>query len=206
MVELKITVGGGKVSNRRVPVVPDQYLSSELLLGCDILGKAPLTWNHQDQTLIWGNELFPIHFIRPKNQVEKITVVPAPTQKVNQLRVRQKFELSPFKTKFFPIKVEEQPGTTLVIHPDKNMKAVPFPFVTTVNSQGEIYFPNENFSKKSIKISPGTLLGTYELSTVEETPVCPVSTIKNELMPSTNPVAIGGCREENLKHLLDNLN
>ncbi len=118
-------VGGGKICTRWVPVVPDHYLSSDLLLGCDILGKAPLTWNHRDQTLIWEDELYPIHFIKPKGRVERITVIPAPSQKVNQLRVRQKFDLPPFKTKFIPMKIEEQPGTTLIVHPNSNMKAVP---------------------------------------------------------------------------------
>ena len=206
MVDLKISVGGGKICDRMVPVVPDHYLSSELLLGCDILGQAPLTWHHRDQLLIWGGEQYPIHFIQPRSGVERITLVPMPSQNINQLRVRQNYDLPPYQTKFFPIKTKENPGTTIIVHPDKNLKAVPFPFISTVNEQGEIYFPNENFSKKATKISTGTLLGTYELGTVEEDQIKATFPIKNELLPPVDPILVEGSREDKLKYLLNTLN
>lgn len=55
----------------QILVVPDSYLSSELLLGCYVLGKDKLTWDHKEQTLIWGNELYPIRFVQKRRQDER---------------------------------------------------------------------------------------------------------------------------------------
>ena len=208
MVDLRITIGGGKVIHRWVSVVPDNYLNTELLLGCDILCDAPLIWNHREQLLIWGKEQYPLYYIKPKRgKVERVTQVPKPSQLENQLRVKEKFELPPYHTKFYLIKTKESPGTTLIVHPEKNSSAIPFPFVTTVNTEGEIYFPKENYSKTVYKITPGTLLGTYELgSEVKENRVCSTFPITNELMPSMNHEMVGENREEKLKSLLSTLN
>lgn len=206
MVELNIMIGGGKMCNRMVPVVPDHYISTELLLGCDILGQASLTWNHKKQLLIWGKECYPIYFIRPRAGVEHITVTPNPSINFNQLRVRQNYEIPPYLTKFTPTKIKEKPGTTIIVHPNKNLKSVPFPFVTSVNEEGEIYFPNENFSKKVNKITTGTLLGTYELGSVEEGQINTTFPIKNELIPPLDSNLVGDSREEKLKYLVNTLN
>lgn len=40
---LEIAVGDEKVSKQWLSVVPDSYLSSDLLLGCEVLGQEPLT-------------------------------------------------------------------------------------------------------------------------------------------------------------------
>ena len=208
MVDLKITIGGGKIINRWVAVVPDSYLSTEMLLGCDVLGDAPLTWNHREQLLIWGKETYPLYFIKPRRgKVERVTLVPGPYQQQNQLRIRQAYEVPSYHTKFVPIKTKETPGTTLIVHPEKSVNSIPFPFCTTVNEEGEIYFPNENYSKGVHKMSTGTLLGIYELgSVVEETSVKATFPITNELVPSMDQVMVGDSREEKLKSLIKTLN
>ena len=208
MVDLRITIGGGKIIQQWVAVVPDHYLCADMLLGRDVLGNAPLTWNHREQLLVWGKEQYPLYFVKPKKgNVVRVALVPGPKQKYNQLRARKNLTIPPYQTKFFSIKTKETPGTKVVVHPEKRVNAIPFPFITTVNAEGEIYFPNENCSKGVHKISTGTLLGTYELGyEVQETPVYTTFPIKNELMPSVDLEVEGVTREEKLRSLLQTLN
>ncbi len=121
-----------------IPIVPDRYLSSELLLGCDVLGKDKLTWDNKGQTLIWQNEFYPISFLQKRGQVEKVTVIPCKSKTINQLWVEQKVNLMPYQRKLIPINVKENLGTTVTIHPEKNTKCLPSPFCNTVNEQQQI--------------------------------------------------------------------
>ena len=44
MVWLKVAVDDGEIVERWFPVVPDNYVSTDILLGCDLLELAPVTW------------------------------------------------------------------------------------------------------------------------------------------------------------------
>ena len=103
------------------------------------------------------------------------------------------------------MRTKESPGTTLIVYPEKHLKAIPFPFLTKVNTNGDIFFPCENFSKKRCKLSPGTLLGTYEFGQVEDSFIRTTTPIINELMPTMSPLEKEGSREDKLKALLKNL-
>ncbi len=63
MVFAHLRVGPNKISKLWIPVVPDKYLSTDLLLGCNVLGQSTLTWDHSKGILIWGDEVFPIRYI-----------------------------------------------------------------------------------------------------------------------------------------------
>ena len=205
MLEVNIMVGREEEVRRWVSVVPDSYLSSEMLLGCDVLGQAPMTWNHKRKLIVWGGQEYPIYFIRPKGRVDRVTVVPLPKVLTNQLRVKQKYDMQPYQTLFIPVETREKPGTTLIVYPEKTMKSLTYPFVATVNEDGQVFFPTENYGRAPQKIGPGTLLGTYTEGIVEESKVCPSFTIDNELMPDLDRVEEGEDRHEKLKGLLSSL-
>ena len=43
-----------------IPVVPDHYLETDLLLGINVLRKAPLTWEADNDCVEWGGASYPI--------------------------------------------------------------------------------------------------------------------------------------------------
>ncbi len=63
------------------PVVPDNYLDSDLLLGCDVLGQASLTWNQSNCLMLWGNATYPMLRVAKK---------PGKAERVQSLAARKK--------------------------------------------------------------------------------------------------------------------
>ncbi|XP_037789606.1 uncharacterized protein LOC119585061 [Penaeus monodon] len=42
-------------------IVPDEYLTSDVLMGADMIGKAKFTWNEKTQDLYWGEQQYKIY-------------------------------------------------------------------------------------------------------------------------------------------------
>ncbi len=55
MTWVELGVGDKKVCKQWLPVIPDTYLQTDLLLGCDILSQATMSWCHSKNLLVWGN-------------------------------------------------------------------------------------------------------------------------------------------------------
>ncbi len=72
----EIGVGNKQISRQYLPVVPDYYLNSDLLLSCDILGQAIMTWCHPKRLLVWGGTPYVVNLVRRhRRQVERVIVV-----------------------------------------------------------------------------------------------------------------------------------
>ncbi len=68
MVWLEIGVGEDHVHKQWFPVVPNSYL----VLGTDVLSRAPFTWNGNKNIIIWGNAPYVIsHIKRQRGKVER---------------------------------------------------------------------------------------------------------------------------------------
>ncbi len=67
MVDLEIGIGEQGPSRLWLPIVPDNCIGIDILLGCDVLGQAPMTWNHKQGTLVWGDTLHPIRYIAKRH-------------------------------------------------------------------------------------------------------------------------------------------
>ena len=76
-----IAIGYKLDSEQWVPVVPDHYLDTDMLLGVDVLNKATLTWNAQNESVVWGEATYPIRSI-PQYKVKS-------TKKVKQSKSAQ---------------------------------------------------------------------------------------------------------------------
>ncbi len=90
MVRLEIGIGEQGTSRLWLPVVLDNYIRNDILLGCDVSGQAPMTWNHKQSTPVWGGTLHPIRYIAKRHgKVKRVRVVPEtietfrPTLRVN---------------------------------------------------------------------------------------------------------------------------
>ncbi len=65
MIWLEMGMEETKVHKQWFPVVnlPDHYLSVDLLLGCDVLCQAPLSWDCSKDVMLWGNAPYIVHHV-----------------------------------------------------------------------------------------------------------------------------------------------
>ncbi len=77
MIWLEIVVGEDHVHKQWFPVVPNSYLDADLLLGTDLLSRAPFTWNGNKNLIVWGNASYGIsHIRRQRGKVERARATP----------------------------------------------------------------------------------------------------------------------------------
>ena len=77
MVWLQIGVGNDHVHKQWFPVVPNSYLG-DVLLGVDVLARAPFHWNGKTSIIVWGNTPYVIsHIKREKGKVERVRMIPS---------------------------------------------------------------------------------------------------------------------------------
>ena len=132
---LEIGIGQEQIHEHWFPVVPDNYLSTDMLLECDVLGQSSLTLNHKRKTMLWGNTSYAINLIsKRKGKVEKITQIPpqvkesAPT---NSLNITKTMIVPPYQIQFVSLAVNEIPGTTVIVHPQGKVSGNRHPFCTS---------------------------------------------------------------------------
>ncbi len=186
MTWVKLGVGDNKVSKQWIPVIPDTYLQTDLLLGCDILGQATLTWQHTKGLLVWGGTPYVVNMVRKHHrQVERVRVIsPTPNDAgpvPKSLRVRANFVVPPYQSCIALLPVDEDPGTTVLVYPEAKTSQCDYPVCTTVNEQRQIACPVTNASKARKILKTGTYLGSYERAGEVADQVRTV--IQNNLLP-----------------------
>ena len=88
--------GCHKVVSRWIPIVPNSYLKTNVLLGVDILGQAPLKWNHSTELIEGGDSIYLVRQIQTKSgetkQVKPQMVEPEhqETNLVHYIRLEKK--------------------------------------------------------------------------------------------------------------------
>ncbi len=96
------------------PVVPNSNLDAYLLLGTDVLSRAPFTWNGNKNTIVWGNTSYVIkHITRQRGKVERVRATPLPLKQgdpVKGIRLTKSIGMEPNQTQFLPIPVPKNPG------------------------------------------------------------------------------------------------
>ena len=202
MVLLEIGIGDLETCKLWLPVVPDNYISTDLLLGCDVLGQAPMTWDQGRGILIWGGTPHPVRYIPKKiGKVDRIQRMPGPLREhTTQLRVKDQVSIPAFQSLFCSFSVEEIPGTTVLIHP---VSPLDQDFVTTVTTDGQVYVPLYNPRKSQLGYKKGTYIGSWEKVEVVEDRVNVNVKIHNDLIPHSDHARVRGDRKEKLQSLLD---
>ncbi len=111
MIWLEIGVGEDHVHKQWFPVVPNSYLDADLLLGTDVLSRAPFTWNGNKNLIVWGNASYVIsHIRRQKGKVERVRATPLNLNQIDQvkdIRLTKSIRMEPYQTQFLPIPVPE---------------------------------------------------------------------------------------------------
>lgn len=214
MVCLEIGIGEQGTSKLWLPVVPDNYIENDILLGCDVLGQAPMTWNHKQGTLVWGGTLHPIRYVAKRHsEVERVRIVPETIEPFRPtLRVNNPIEIPSFQTELYPLTVSELPGTILLVSPHQTPR---HDFVCRVTEERQVFVPLYNPNKTHQIFRKGTYLGSYEpVQVIEEldspgkgpdvaeNKVHTNISIKNDLLPHADHPREKGSREDKLKSLL----
>ncbi len=119
MIWLEIGVGDDHVHKQWFPVVPNSYLDADLLLGTDVLSRAPFIWDGNKNLLVWGNASYVIsHIRRQRGKVERVRGTPLTlnqSDQVKDIRLTKSIRMEPYETQFLPIPVPKNPGETLLV-------------------------------------------------------------------------------------------
>jgi len=207
MIWLEIGVGEVKTHKQWFPVVPDHYLNADLLLGCDVLGQAPLTWDGRKRAMLWGNVPYIIHHIKKqRGKVERIKHVPLTAEPSifsnKKMNLPSSVKVPPYQSQFIPFQLKEPPGTTLLVYPQPRVSHNSLPFLTKVNDEKEIYLPFVNNTKSTKEFKLGTLVGSYEKEKFDLESVLMNHKIHNDLLPESDQSKDQGERPERLRELI----
>ncbi len=70
---MEIGVGQSKTKKQWFPVVTNNYISTDLLLGSDVLDQAQLKWNGKKSVMMWGNASYIVHHVKKqRSKVETL--------------------------------------------------------------------------------------------------------------------------------------
>ncbi len=103
---LDIGISKEDICKNWIPVVPNTYyLSTDMLLGCDLLNKSAFLFDPKRKLMHWGKAPYQVHFIRKqKRKLEKVTHIPLPVNEpvpVRNLHTTTKVILPPGKRASF---------------------------------------------------------------------------------------------------------
>ena len=207
MAKASFKVGDKKECHRWVPVVPDTYLTCDMLLGCDLISEAPLTWDGKTRTLSWGETVYVVNYIpyhkRMVSRVRDIPIEPIQTTGSLNINLGSPMYVEPYHTKFVPLPSKENPGQTLLVHPQPTIIGHANPFLVQVQEDGQVHIPFLNPTKARKLYPVGTLIGSYEK--VPEFCSSKINTsheVHNDLIPVGDAVEGDGTRQERLNILI----
>ncbi len=208
MAWLEIAIGEEKIYKQWFPVVPDSYLDSDVLLGCDVLGQASLTWNQSNRLMLWGNATYPVSRVTKKpGKVERVQSLAARENQKdkphNQLRVRKRLVIPPYQSHLYPLEVKAAKGKTIMVYPHHGISNLNYPYISTVNEENKIICLIENKCRSNRILKVGTLLGTYEQVIPDSNNVKSTTVIQNDLLPHSDQPRRRGDRRDKLRALLD---
>ncbi len=193
------------------PVVPDSYMTSDFLLGCDVLDQAPFTYKKQ-KTLVWAGCTYVVSYARSvRGQVSRVRACAtepfSSAQSTPHINLISPVKLGAHQTKFLIVTIKEIPGTTLIIYPQPLTSHNGHPCLVQVNGENSIHIPVTNPSKKEKILKRDTCLGSYEK--VEQPPSLAIRTtreIHNDLLPHSDSVVQHGIRVQRLDKIISQLN
>lgn len=214
---LEIAIGYKKIAKQWVPVVPDRYLSTDILLGVDILHQAPFYWDAMKDKIQWGGANYPAQKERmERGKVQKVTKVVK--KEIDQshtrvLRLTANYVIPPYQNELCQIKVNEAPGSILYVEPLAKAKQVSYPYITRVSHDRYIVWPINNSTPNPRKVKVGTCVGNYCTAVTVEATASEVSEVTskvnlitewhNDLVAPTPDIPLEGDRKQKLNQLLE---
>ena len=207
MIQLTFQVGHKENFTLWVSVVPDSYLGRDILLGCDVIHRADLTWRARHKVMVWGGRAYDVSHIRcGVRSVRRVRINKAqcPT-KIIQLKQTERLE--PYQSKIIEVPVSFSPGTNLILFPQSKFSTQTQPLLVTVSATKTVPTIIDNTSKVKRVLKAGVIVAHYEEYTghvhqINEQAVH--NTISNELVPTIPNIPPGLSRQEKLETLIAN--
>ena len=204
---VKVDVGVGRqLYQGWIPVVPDMYLQTDVLLGCDILNQAQFHWDGKRKRLVWGDVPYIVGYVRrKKGTVTKVKVIrqKATNKEARSLTLSSELRIEPYQSHLFRVGVKEDPKNTLLVTPHPGINLNHMPYLTKVNDDKEVCIPIINHTRKHRILKVGTFLGSYEKEEDSTTYIRITQQIHNALLPESDRTEQGGSRRERLNTLIE---
>ena len=206
----KVTIAIGYVTERTlsIPVAPDSYLDSDMLLGVDVLNRAVLKCDGPNESVMWGDAVHPIRPVlhsRTRSTKKVKQTSPKTELTYTALRVSRKILIPSGHNGLTKIKIKEQPGTVVLVEPFPQPRQICYPYCTTVDENQHILWPIGNSSKRDVVLKVGTYLADWiKIDKTETEPnVRAVTQLHSDLLlPTITEPPEGITRTEKLKTLL----
>ena len=208
MLWAEVQVGHDRTVQKWLPVVPDEYLTVDLLLGCDLLSQERYSIDARRRVMMWGGAPYVVNYLqRQKNQVDRVQLDPSdlfrPEETFQNLNLTKPEKLAPYQTRFVPIKVKQDPGASLIVYPQSHFSHNSHPFLVTVDTEQNVHLPLMNASKTEKTFRVGTVVGSVEpieITACQSTQDTPQ--IQNDLLPHNDQASGQGTRTQRLGELV----
>ena len=192
-------------------VVPDNLMYTELLLGVDILGLFPFSWDAPCQIIVWNGITYQVRMLRhrpAKRRMRRVKVVRPESPSTLQLRLKERLFVPEHTAGLYPVHTSEPPDTVLHFLPQPLKFQSHTELCQQVTDTKEVFLPLVNNSKSKVTIKSGTLLGSYHVVDKDglrpPPPSCRKVKIQNDLLPQAVGVDCTSeqSRETQLKNLV----
>ena len=87
MTKVEIQIGDQENFSLYIPVVPDCYLSRDLLLGCDVIQRSTLTWDPRQQVMLWGGTAYHVSHVKTTKTCIQRICTPKASNKPSEKRI-----------------------------------------------------------------------------------------------------------------------
>ena len=206
MAKVEIGVGNSSTCSVNVAVVPDAYLSRDVLLGCDVLTKGDLVWRSKNKVVVWGGHAYDVaHIRRNSKNVAAVRHVKKVIAE-NSIQVKTMVRLQPFQSKVVQVRVDEPVGVQLLVTLPSKIASQTTELLVRVSNAGTVPIIIENHSKVWRFVKAGTIVGRYvhQKGDLEVVPESVNHTrISNEIIPELPEEVPGRSRREKLEGIID---
>ena len=207
MTKINLHVGDQRILTRWVPVVPDSYLNRDMLLGCDVLGTADLTWKKRRRIIVWGGHTYDVAHIRtPVGHIRAVKKLSSPSPTLeNAVQLKEYARLQPYQSKIVHVAVKAEPNANLIVTTQSKFAEQPSAMLVTVSAKKTIPVVIDNRTKVRRILKPGTIIAFFELydGEIESCQSVRHTRIENELLPKTPEREPGETRREQLSRIIE---
>ncbi len=136
-----------------------------MLLDCDVLGQAPLTWDGKKKFLRWGETSYVVTYVPcQRNEVERVKTEPVVLAEsvhapiYSHIILLQQIKLGPYQTEFVPVPIKEKLQTLLTVHPQSRTSHNAHPCLVEVINKGLVHLPLANAAKSGKVFRTGVII------------------------------------------------
>ena len=109
---LKVFVGQQHLTHMFF-VVPDNLMDTELLLGVDMLGLFPFSWDAPRQIIVWNGITYQVRMLRHRpatRKVRRVKVIKPESPGTPQLRLKESLVVPEHTAGLYPVHTSEPPN------------------------------------------------------------------------------------------------